>query len=240
MAGRIAYYGNIVTNGLILDLDAAKRDSYPGSGTVWRDIAGGVITGSLVNGPTYSNLNAGNIVFDGVDDYADCGIIPSLPSGTQDRTLMGWVQDNSLSDYVGDLVAMFGYGNNVSPGNLFMVSIGGTTFNNRKLIIWTNTRNHISSFSITRNEWTHITATVTQDSPNPRLTIYKNGTSDNGSTQAISTINTQPFQIAEWTQSSAYAINLKGRVSQIQAYNRALSATEVLQNYNATKTRYGL
>ncbi len=50
MSGRIAYYGNIVRNGLVLDLDAAKRDSYPGSGTSWRDIAGGVITGSLING----------------------------------------------------------------------------------------------------------------------------------------------------------------------------------------------
>jgi len=234
------YSPKIVTNGLVLALDAANPNSYVSGSTSWRDISRGGNNGTLINGPTFDSGNGGSIVFDGTNDYADCGIIPSLPSGTQDRTLMGWVQDNSLSDYVGDLVAMFGYGNNVSPGNFFMVSIGGTTFNNRKLIIWTYTRNHISSFSITRNEWTHITATVTQDSPNPRLTIYKNGISDSGSTQAINTINTQPFQIAEWTQSSAYAINLKGRVSQIQAYNRALSATEILQNYNATKTRFGL
>jgi hypothetical protein len=236
MAGTVA--PNMVTDGLVLYLDAANTKSYPGSGTTWNNIASGINNGTLVNGPTFDSSNGGSIIFDGTNDYADCGIITSLPSGTQDRTLMGWVQDNSLSDYVGDLVAMFGYGNNVSPGNFFMVSIGGTTFNNRKFIIWTYTRNHISSFSITRNEWTHITVTVTQDSPNPRLTIYKNGISDSGSTQAINTINTQPFQIAEWTQSSAYAINFKGRVSQIQAYNRALSTTEILQNYNATKGRY--
>lgn len=59
MAGRITYYGNIVRDGLVLNLDAAKRDSYPGTGTVWRDIAGGVITGSLVNGPIFDASNGG-------------------------------------------------------------------------------------------------------------------------------------------------------------------------------------
>ncbi len=73
MAGRIAYYGNIVRDGLVLDLDAAKRDSYPGSGTSWRDIAGGVITGSLINGPTFDGNNGGSIVFDGADDYVNLG-----------------------------------------------------------------------------------------------------------------------------------------------------------------------
>jgi hypothetical protein len=241
MAGRIAYYGNIVRDGLVLDLDAAKRDSYPGSGTVWRDIAGGVITGSLVNGPTFDSNNGGSIVFDGVNDHVTCGVISTLPSGTQNRTLMGWVQDNSLSDFVGDLMSVFGYGSDASTGNLFMVSIGGTTYNNRKIIIWTNTVNHVSSFSINRNEWTHITATVTQDSPSPRLTIYKNGVSDGGSIRAINTINTGPFSLADSiTSGPTYDKFLNGRISQVQVYNRALNASEVLQNFNATRARFGI
>ena len=71
MAGRIAYYGNIVKDGLVLDLDAAKRDSYPGSGTFWKDISGGGGNGTLINGPTFSSGNGGSIVFDGVDDYVN-------------------------------------------------------------------------------------------------------------------------------------------------------------------------
>jgi hypothetical protein len=234
------YSPKVVTDGLVLYLDAANPKSYPGSGTTWGDLSRGGNNGTLENGPTFSSANGGSIVFDGTNDYVDCGIITSLPSGTQNRTLIGWVQDNSLSDYVGDLAAIFGYGNNISPGRLFMVSIGGTTFNNRKIVIWTNTANHISSFSINRNEWTHITATVTQDSPSPRLTIYKNGISDGGSIKAIDTLNTGQFSLADSRTSGTYDKLLNGRISQIQVYNRALSATEILQNYNATKTRYGL
>ena len=75
MAGRIAYYGNIVKEGLVLNLDAAKKDSYPGSGLVWRDISGTTITGSLINGPTFSTSGSGAIEFDGVDDYTNLGNI---------------------------------------------------------------------------------------------------------------------------------------------------------------------
>ena len=227
-------FGNgpkIVTDGLVLSLDAADRNSYVSGSTVWNDMSGFNNSGSLVNEPTFSSGSGGSIVFDGVDDYVDCGVITILPSGTQNRTLIGWVQDNSLSDYVGDLISMFGYGND-SFGQLFMVSIGGTTYNNRKIIIWTNTINHISSFSINRNEWTHITATVTQDSPNPRLTIYKNGISDGGSTKAINTLNTGPFSLADSRTSGTYDKLLNGRISQISVYNRALSVTEIQQNYN--------
>jgi hypothetical protein len=232
--------GSIVTNGLVLALDAADRNSYVSGSTVWNDLSGNNYSGSLINGPTFNSTNGGSIVFDGVDDYVDCGVITILPSGTQNRTLIGWVQDNSLSDYVGDLAPMFGYGNDAGLGELFMVSIGGTTYNNRKIVIWTNTINHVSSFSINRNEWTHITATVTQDSPNPRLTIYKNGISDGGSTKAINTINTGQFSLADSRTSGTYDKLLNGRISQISVYNRALSAQEILQNYNAQKSRFGL
>lgn len=78
MAGRISYYGGIVTNGLVLALDAAKKDSYPGSGTVWRDISGNGNNGTLTNGPTFNSGNGGSIVFDGVDDYVEYGLITQM------------------------------------------------------------------------------------------------------------------------------------------------------------------
>jgi hypothetical protein len=62
MAGRIAYYGGIVTNGLVLALDAAKKDSYPGSGTLWKDISGNTNNGTLINGPTFNSGNGGYCV----------------------------------------------------------------------------------------------------------------------------------------------------------------------------------
>ncbi len=69
---------NIITNGLILELDAANRKSYPGSGTTWTDLSGNGNTGTLTNGPTFSSANGGSIVFDGVDDYVNCGNASSL------------------------------------------------------------------------------------------------------------------------------------------------------------------
>jgi hypothetical protein len=97
MAGRIAYYGNIVRDGLVLDLDAAKQDSYPGSGTVWRDIAGGVITGSLINGPTFNPSNFGSIVFDGVNDYVSCGNV--LFNDVNATTISIWV---NIQTFIGN------------------------------------------------------------------------------------------------------------------------------------------
>jgi hypothetical protein len=71
MATRYNYTGGIVTNGLVLNLDAAKTDSYPGTGTTWRDISGNNNNGTLTNGPTFSGIGKqASIVFDGVDDYA--------------------------------------------------------------------------------------------------------------------------------------------------------------------------
>ena len=69
MAGRISYYGNIVRNGLVLDFDAAKRDSYPANGLVIRDITGTSVKGDFINGPTFSSNNGGSITFDGTDDW---------------------------------------------------------------------------------------------------------------------------------------------------------------------------
>jgi hypothetical protein len=65
--------GKIVTSGLVLALDAADKNSYPGSGTTWTDLSGNGNNGTLVNGPTFSSANGGSIVFDGVDDYVTCG-----------------------------------------------------------------------------------------------------------------------------------------------------------------------
>jgi uncharacterized delta-60 repeat protein len=66
----ISYNPRIVTDGLVLALDAANPKSYPGSGTTWTDLSGNGNTGTLTNGPTYSSANGGSIAFDGVDDYS--------------------------------------------------------------------------------------------------------------------------------------------------------------------------
>ena len=63
----------IIPDGLILHLDAANTKSYPGSGTVWKDLSGNGRDGTLIDGVGYSTDNGGTLVFDGTDDYVDCG-----------------------------------------------------------------------------------------------------------------------------------------------------------------------
>ena len=67
------YSPNIITDGLVLYLDAANTKSYPGSGTTWRDLSKSQLNGTLTNGPTFNSSNGGSIVFDGVDDYVNLG-----------------------------------------------------------------------------------------------------------------------------------------------------------------------
>ena len=176
--------------------------------------------------------------FDGIDDYVNCGIISNAPNGTADRTIQVWVMDTSVNDYT-VLASYSGYGDDFTfnppgDGRLFMLAIGGSQFNNRSLLVWTNSLNHVSSFTITRNQWTNVAVTVT---PGPTLTLYKNGVSDGGSIKAINTSNTQPYTVG---YSNQFYSALNGRVAINGFYNRALSNTEILQNFNATRGRFGI
>jgi hypothetical protein len=240
MAGRIAYYGNIVRDGLVLDLDAAKRDSYPGSGTVWNDIASGVITGSLVNGPTFDPNNAGSIAFDGIDDYVTNIGTTSTFSFIQNTgifTLSAWVKINSFSSasyFIGNNDGSTGskgfyLGYPGSGGRLWLVityGVGGQT-----------TLNYNRDSFFTDNNWVFVTCVGNGVSGQ----FYKNGISF-GTSQIITTLSTgdssrvlgvgriNSFNTSYWN----------GNLATAQIYNRALSASEVLQNYNATKGRFGL
>ena len=97
-----------VTDGLILALDAGDSNSYPGFGNLWTNLFPGN-NGTLTNGPTFNGGNQGSIVFDGIDDYVNCGIISNAPNGTADRTIQVWVMDTSVNDYT-VLASYSGYG----------------------------------------------------------------------------------------------------------------------------------
>jgi hypothetical protein len=236
MAGRIAYYGNIVRDGLVLDLDAAKRDSYPGTGTVWRDIAGGVITGSLVNGPTFDPNNGGSIVFDGVDDLVTVPDNPALNSTS--GTINVWfinLGTYSTGAQTAEIInkhtsagSFDGYGillNNVSS-SVYVRGYIKNTFTNYSLP---------TGSIILPSIWYNVTLTY---QTNSQLILYLNGVSDISRSVGSLTTNTQPLRIG--TSNDPFWLPFNGKVATTQIYNRALSASEILQNYNATKGRYGL
>ena len=232
MAGRVAYYGGIVRDGLVLDLDAAKRDSYPGSGTVWRDIAGGVITGSLVGGPTFDPNSGGSIVFDGIDDYCTLGSsASSLIQGKTNITIGVFFKLDTLAVLRG----LIGTLNYACGSNLGLVASNTLLqFYND----YSNTCYSIELDGIETGKWLY--AVGTYDGATTRLYLVKNGilTQVSGTTK---TGNTNTFSSTFRVMGNQYSQYFtKGQCPVSFAYDRALNAQEVLQNYNALKGRFGL
>ena len=228
MAGRISYYGGIVRDGLILDLDAAKKDSYPGSGTVWGDIAGRSVVGTLINGPTFSSGNGGSIVFDGVDDYgrlpANNGLQPS-----PELTLEVWFKSSGSNSKIQGLLYL-NYGTGLRLAN------------NGAIHTRVNSAGSLQQFTTTstyfNNLWNQVILTINSNT----AILYVNSTLVNqysivydGSSPydtSIGGVGTDPNDSADR--------GFYGNVSVGRVYNRALTQAEITQNYNAVKGRFGL
>ena len=226
MAGRIAYYGNIVRDGLVLDLDAAKRDSYPGSGTVWRDIAGGVITGSLIGGPTFDPNNGGSIVFNGTNDYVS---LNNVPIGSRDFSFDIWIKK---SPTIKIEFIMGNYADQGASGVMVFIQ-NGTTVRFR-ISIGAGSYAEINQ-NISNNVWVNLIFTANRTG---NMVGYINGVPT-----AQSSIISQQGNLGNVDFLSSFyggAWFLSGSLSSTRVYNRALSAAEVTQNYNALKGRFGL
>ena len=223
MAGRISYYGNIVKDGLVLDLDAGKRDSYPGTGTAWNDISGFRNNSTLTNGPTFNNYKTGSIVFDGVDDYV---LVPNISIGTKTFTIDTWFKMN---------------GNQVNNAAIFSVNAIGSSSN---LQISFNSSNQLLYFydgstfigfttSFSFNVWYNVM--VTKDTNN-NIRTYVDGVQTNSINYNGNYSFTEQIRVGINRANDAY---FKGNIPISRLYvNKFLSDTEVLQNYNATKVRY--
>ena len=213
--------------GLVLALDAADRNSYLGSGTTWTDLSGNANTGTLTNGPTFSNANGGCIVFDGVDDYVDVPYNASTISfPTNNATICVWYRVSTVGDGYGALVTQRSV---AGPGiQSYMISTrlyadgGGTA--------------GVSSNTIIPNG-TIAFGGIVYDKTNSLLKLYVNGVYDNQVSYTGNIQDTYPIRLGNGAFGDG---PFPGNIYIASVYNRALSATEVLQNYNATKSRFGL
>ena len=225
---------NIVTNGLILNLDAANTKSYPGSGTTWRNLSNSASSGSLINTPTFTRDGGGSINLNGTNQYVDCGDIASSIRGTQNFTI--------------EL-----FGKKPSAGSDFHV--GAWTATNRQgfLLQWyvdgviyfgvnNNTLNS-NRYSLTyTSNFTHIVGVFdgTQASDLNKSKIFINGVQ-----QVVTAYLTSPTTVPS-TQVNFYIGLLPGfgygaeSMAVTRLYNRSLTSQEIQQNYNATKSRFNL
>ena len=226
------YSPKIVTDGLVLYLDAANTKSYVSGSTTWNDISRGGNTGTLVNGPTFNSGNGGSIVFDGTNDY---GSVVSNQVITNDFTFTVWAKrDGDTATGIGGIFGNH-YHTELSGANLFFRN-SSTTVN-----IAAGNGATRPSFEITiprlNTEWNFYAIRYSGTT----YQLYFNGILLNSRTAVVvQSLNSNRYGIGVWALSYLAEYYLNGKVSQCLSYTRALSDDEILQNYNATKSRFGL
>ena len=224
----------IVTSGLTLNLDAGSVISYPTTGTSWYDTTGNNNNVTLNNGPTFSNSGtSSSIVFDGVDDY---GIIPynSAWNYNNNITLEAWVMaTTNSSNYLGifgpfsQTPAYNGFNFSVPSGSgKFAFLVGGN--GGAAYYVQQNTQ-------YTLNTWYHLVGVINNGTS--RLYVY--GVLQDDSTSMTVAPPVGPFMLGKFYD-GVNDYYFGGRIANGKFYNRVLSQSEITQNYNALKGRYGL
>ena len=232
---------SIITNGLILNLDAGNVSSYPGTGTTWTDLSptgnNGTLPSSVAPGPTWSSTNGGIFSFDGVNDYINMG--NNTAYNLTNISVSVWFKPTTGTPNYSPIISRYSSGINNLQGWVISYVASTSKFNiggreNASVFLSFSSTN---TYSI--NNWYNVTWTKSAST----WSLYVNGTLDrtttigNGTTAYLSN-NMQIGASFEWSPGDKYYG--KQDIPAVNIYNRALSQGEVTQNYNAIKTRFGL
>jgi hypothetical protein len=264
MAGRIANQGNIVQNGLLFSIDPSKPSSYPKTGSVITNITNTSITGSLINGPTYDSSGYGSILLDGVNDYIELNQFKeymfSCTSAKSNQNIVGaqtinlWIKisstaaspsvalsftDNTLSNY-----AVLGVGNftgTYADESFGVIILDGVTGISVQVYVRKGTtfyyddkwHNFVYTTSATGNK-------VYVDGVEETVTYNAGNVSTNAVFNPYNVNKTSVGFLLGARQYNGVNLYTKSNCGYFSVYNRALSAQEVTQNFNAMKGRYGL
>jgi hypothetical protein len=237
---------NIVKDGLVLYVDAGSPNSYPliNSRTTWKDISGNGTNGTLTNGPTFNSSNGGSIVFDGVDDFIEFGDVLDL--GTNSLTVNQWVKLNTVSvvqTFLSKALAAAG-AYRFSTGIFYAAPI-----NRLFAFMYGNSGSDVVPYGstvLTVNTWFMATYVFDRSSS---IKIYYNGVQETlTGTATISQwtgLNFQsvnPFRIGSYTTSNNTGVlnPMNGNIAITQVYHRVLTQEEITQNFNATRSRFGV
>ena len=234
---RFANY--IVTSGLVLNLDAGNPYSYAGAGTTWIDVSGASSVAEFVGGPAFSSADNGTIYFDGGTAY--CAITPSnnfawTPSsiGLNNMTIDLWLKS---SDSTGYILSKPWNGN--GEYNYYLYFNG----------FFINTGNQSNAFNfstVTTGNWINLVILVSTTQWGAYINGVQNvALANHGITNNTPTYGNTQTQLTLMTLypyggGGNAGFSTQGNIGSFRIYNRVLSASEVLQNYNATKGRFGL
>ena len=218
-----------VSSGLVLYLDAANARSYPRTGPTWFDRSGNGNNGTLEGGVGYSGSNFGSLTFDGTNDYIN-GVHDATLNLTGDVTVELWFR-LTATVFNQDYIRIFGKGNNDNRTWSLWYHVGNQQFLYQRY--GSTNMNAVYSATVSLNTWYHMVGTSSSNNHVLYLNGVSRATSSTGTTFASST---DPYTIGQGI-TNQYHI---GNIAKAAVYNRALTATEIAQNYNALKGRYGL
>ena len=232
----------VITDGLLIYVDAGNNSSYPGSGTTWTDLQGNY-DGTLTNGPTYSSDDGGQIVFDGTDDWVTFGNVTEQAEASA-FTMQMWVRIEDVStnnrlwgrrrNSDSKIISGWVHGN----GTVYFYNANDTA----------DQLAYKSGNSLTDDEWYNI-AWVFDGSGSAnadRAKIYLDGSELTSLTFGSNGVPTTTFDFPSYEQFVIGADRtnfsnqrLEGGIGEFMQYTSALSSSDVLYNFNVTKTRYG-
>jgi len=224
----LAHSPKIVTDGLVLCLDAGDGKSYGGSGTTWTDRSGNGNNGSLVNGVGYSN---GALNFDGVNDTISIPYNTTMdPTGG--ITLEAWISPEDLTTITYQEIFRK---ENSSARQLFSFQLNGTiiSFGTQTSVNGYNELDITITPSNYVNKWNHFVASYR----NGYKAVYANGELLQASTSITGNLvqGNSTYYVGSSNGGSEF---FEGKYASFKMYNKGLTAEEVLQNYNATKGRF--
>lgn len=224
----VAYNSKIVTNGLVMYLDAANRQSYPGSGTTWTDLSELGNNGTLINGPTFSSENRGAIVFDGVNDQAHCTGSITLSQAT----FLAWIKRNGSQPAWAGII----YSRSLTG----LAGINYRSDTNQLGYIWTDSGtyyNWVSSLTPPDQSWCMVAVSVNSSAAVAYLCQAS------GITSATNSVSHPQLTIDDIKISIDDVLTTrvaKQSVAVASIYNRALTQAEIQQNFNALRGRFGV
>ena len=242
------YNSNIVTDGLVLCLDAANPRSYPKSGTIWNDLSGNNNHGTLVNGPTFSSSNGGSIVFDGSNDSVNISLNTSISvsSSASSSSLYQWTvmafykSNNILTDI-----------NSSNPRHTIFAFNDSTFTNNGwyylDLELWNDSYvffngngtsspqgAYVDSSRGSNNTGSFNLATLTINGNT--ISVYHNNALFRSTRNSTASMSSQYIKLGHRGIDNL----LSGSIAAFYVYNQVLSSSEIIQNFNATRGRYGI
>lgn len=204
------------------------RGTTVATGGGWADMSGNSNHGELINNPTFNSANGGSLVFDGVNDYITLPtniFTTSLPN----FSISVWYNNSTLGIFLGNHYHDSTWESIWTSTSQFVVNGTGTEV--RQVLNFTAT---------TFNNWNNLT--FVNNSSSSYMKVFNNGSEIASNSVSVIPWNSSilPTIGSQLRTNGTFVDPITGRIASLTVYNRALTAAEILQNYNATKGRYGL